>query len=114
MSKKPQEPFKLSPIDQNILTVLKRHGELYGLEILDVLNLDRKEMLGRKLGFGSLYPSLNRLKKKSLIEWRWGEATEESGGARRKYYRINELGIRALNAVETYRAGLIGNLVPVG
>lgn len=110
MSDKRQSPVKLSPIDQDILTVLKAHGELYGLEILDVLNLGREETLGSKLGFGTLYPSLNRLEKKGVIEWRWGEETEESGGARRKYYRINALGVRSLNAVQDYRAGLAGNL----
>ena len=109
MNDKRQKPVKISPIDQDILTVLKAQGELYGLKILDVLNLDREEKLGNQLGFGTLYPSLNRLEKKGLIDWRWGEETEESGGARRKYYRINGLGERSLRAVEQYRAGLAGN-----
>ena len=103
---KKNKPIKLSAIDQDVLTVLKTQGEQYGLEILDCLNLDRQKTLGSELGFGSLYPALNRLEKKGMIEWRWGDESEVSGGARRKYYRINALGVRSLDAVQQYRAGL--------
>ncbi len=102
------KPVKLSAIDEDVLTVLKTQGELYGLEILDCLNLDREKVLGSELGFGSLYPALNRLEKKGLIEWRWGDENEVSGGARRKYYKINALGLLSLDAIQTYRAGLAG------
>jgi PadR family transcriptional regulator, regulatory protein PadR len=102
------KPVKLSAIDEDILTVLKTQGELYGLEVLDCLNLDREKILGIELGFGSLYPALNRLEKKGMIEWRWGDENEVSGGARRKYYKINALGLLSLDAVQTYRAGLTG------
>ena len=106
MIKKPKklEAVKLSAIDEDILTVLKGRGELYGLEILDNLNLGRREKLGNELRFGSLYPALNRLMKKKLVTWRWGE--EESGGARRKYFKINALGVYSLNAVQEYRTQL--------
>ncbi|MGK7899452.1 MAG: PadR family transcriptional regulator [Xenococcus sp. (in: cyanobacteria)] len=107
--KKSQElkPVKLSAIDEDVLTVLKVQGEQYGLEILDCLNLDREKILGIELGFGSLYPALNRLEKKGLIEWRWGDESEVSGGARRKYYKINALGLQSLDAVQRYRVKLI-------
>lgn len=106
--KKSQElkPVKLSAIDQDVLTVLRVQGEQYGLEILDCLNLDRKDTLGSELSFGSLYPALNRLEKKGLIGWRWGDESEVSGGARRKYYKINALGLYSLNAVTQYRVKL--------
>ncbi len=97
------KPAKLSAIDEDILTVLKNQNELYGLEILDCLNLDRKDKLGGDLGFGSLYPALNRLEKKGVITWRWGDEEEVSGGARRKYYKINAFGFFSLNALQEYR-----------
>ena len=100
------EFVKLSAIDEDILIVLKGRGELYGLEILDYLNLDRKDKLGKELGFGSLYPALSRLIKKKLVTWRWGE--EESGGSRRKYFKINVLGLYSLNALHEYRMRLAG------
>ena len=102
------KPVKLSAIDQDVLTVLKTQGEQYGLEVLDCLNLDREKTLGSELGFGSLYPALNRLEKKGLIGWRWGDEDEVSGGARRKYYKINALGLKSLDAVQQYRSRLEG------
>lgn len=103
--KKPkQEIVKLSAIDEDILTVMQGGKELYGLEILDVLNLDSRPF--GKLGFGSLYPALNRLEKKGLITWRWGSEEEASGGARRKYFKITGLGSTSLKAVQQYRAEL--------
>ncbi|MBP0020766.1 MAG: helix-turn-helix transcriptional regulator [Cyanobacteria bacterium SBLK] len=96
--------IRLSPLDEDILTVLMGGRELYGLEILDELNLDERP--GGELGFGSLYPALNRLDKKGLIDWRWGNEHEETGGARRKYYKINGLGARVLREVREYRNAL--------
>ena len=95
------KPVRLSAIDEDILTVLLGR-ELYGLEILDQLNLDRPI----KLRFGSLYPALNRLEKKGLVSWQWGDAVDESGGARRKYYKVTGLGARVLRQVQQYRAAL--------
>ncbi|MEL6249814.1 MAG: PadR family transcriptional regulator [Cyanobacteria bacterium J06554_6] len=96
-----EKPVRLSAIDEDVLTALMGR-ELYGLEILDQLNLDRPI----ELKFGSLYPALNRLEKKGLVKWRWGDAVEESGGARRKYYEVTGLGQRSLRTWQSYRAGL--------
>ena len=96
-----KKPVRLSAIDEDILTVLLGR-ELYGLEILDQLNLDRPI----ELKFGSLYPALNRLEKKGLVSWKWGDEVDESGGARRKYYKVTGLGARALRQVQQYRAAL--------
>ena len=96
------KPVKISAIDEDILTVLMSR-ELYGLEILDQLNLDRPV---NELRFGSLYPALNRLEKKGLVSWRWGDEVDESGGARRKYYKVTGLGVKSLRAVQHYRAAL--------
>ncbi|MBE7386164.1 MAG: helix-turn-helix transcriptional regulator [Leptolyngbya sp. SIO1E4] len=96
------KPVKISAIDEDILTVLMSR-ELYGLEILDQLNLDRPV---NELRFGSLYPALNRLEKKGLVAWKWGDEVDESGGARRKYYKVTGLGAKSLRAVQHYRAAL--------
>ena len=100
-NKDSNQPVKLSAIDEDILTVLLGR-ELYGLEILDQLNLDRPI----EIRFGSLYPAMNRLEKKGLVSWKWGDEVDESGGARRKYYKVTGLGAKALSAVQQYRASL--------
>ena len=103
MSKKQNEsePVRLSAIDQDILTALLGR-ELYGLEILEVLNEGRP----LQIGFGSLYPALNRLEKKKLVSWQWGDESDETGGARRKYYEVTALGATVLKDVQNYRAQL--------
>jgi DNA-binding PadR family transcriptional regulator len=92
---------KLSALDEDILTVLLGR-ELYGLEILDQLNPERPI----PITFGSLYPALNRLEKKGLLSWRWGDENDESGGARRKYYKVTGLGATTLDEVQRYRLAL--------
>jgi PadR family transcriptional regulator, regulatory protein PadR len=96
-----QDSVRLSAIDEDILTVLLGR-ELYGLEILDNLKPDRPI----PLRFSSLYPALNRLEQKGLVDWKWGDEMDESGGARRKYYKVTGLGARTLRSVQEYREAL--------
>lgn len=97
---KSDEELNLSAIEYDILNVLLGR-ELYGLDILNKLNLNRPILLS----FGSLYPALNRLEKKGLIEWRWGDEQDETGGARRKYYNVTALGESTFNKWRDYRVG---------
>lgn len=97
---------KVSAVDQDILTVMNSGRELYGLELLDVLNCDRQNLVGCELSYGSIYPALNRLTKKELITWRWGDEHDESQGARRKYYKITNLGKQRLREIKEYRDNL--------
>ncbi len=97
--KEKQKSIKLSSIDEDILTVLLGR-ELYGLEILDYINPNRP---GTPLTYGSIYPALNRLEKKGLIESKWGDESTGSSGARRKYYKVTGLGASSLSDVQNYR-----------
>jgi len=101
MSDNKKKQIKLSALDEDVLTVLLGR-ELYGLEILDQLNLDRPD----ELMFSSLYPALNRLEKKGFVSWKWGDEHDSSGGARRKYYKVNGAGKAALSEIQQYRAAL--------
>lgn len=106
MSEPKKKQPKLSALDEDILTLLHQGRELYGLEILDQLNLGRPD----ELMFSSLYPALNRLEKKGFVSWRWGDENDASGGARRKYYKINGIGAAALREIQKYRASLAERL----
>lgn len=106
--KKKSNPIKLSAIDADLLTVLQYGHTLYGLQILEEINNGRPI----PLGFGSLYPALNRLEKKGLVTWKWGDEQDCSGGARRKYYEISGLGATAIDKEQAYRAELARRAVP--
>ncbi|MGF1934514.1 MAG: PadR family transcriptional regulator [Nostoc sp. ChiQUE02] len=90
--------IRLSALEEDILTLMGTQ-KMYGLEILDGLNQGRPI----SIGFGSLYPTLNRLEKKGLVSWKWGSDQDETGGARRKYYIITGSGQAVLREVQNYR-----------
>lgn len=92
---------KLSAMDEDILTGLLGR-KLYGLEILNLLN-DGRQI---KIGFGSLYPALNRLEKKGLVSWKWGDESDATEGSRRKYYEVSGFGEKTLLEVQEYRLNL--------
>lgn len=96
--------FELSPLEENLLTVLLGR-ELYGLEIIKAV--EEASEGRRRIGFGSLYPTLHKLEKKGFVKSHWGEEKpEERGGARRRYYKITGLGERALRETQRIRANL--------
>lgn len=71
-------------IELEILSVLLRCGEMYGLQIADAIEQD----FGIRPGWGILYPGLRRLERQGYVIARWGEERPEvRGGARRRYYR---------------------------
>ena len=69
------------------------NGDKYGLEIIKAI----QEESGAKLFLGTLYNLMNSLEKKGYVKSRWGEATSERGGNRRKYYEITGAGENVLN-----------------
>ena len=93
-----------STTDVYILKVLSVKDKAYGFEILDKLNNHYRP--GSKMKLGSIYPALNRLEKDGFVEWSWGDETEASGGARRKYYSITAQGLTTLEAHEKYQMSL--------
>jgi PadR family transcriptional regulator, regulatory protein PadR len=91
----------LSPLEEIILIALGGR-QLYGLEI--VRAVEEASEGKRKVGFGSLYPTLHKLQNKGLVRSQWGdEKPEERGGARRRYYETTALGRRAVKELEQIR-----------
>lgn len=96
--------IRLSTIEELLVTVLSNHvQELYGLEISDAIN---KVAGDNAVSFGSLYPALRRLEEKGFVVSRWGDETEERGGARRRYYKVTNDGKEALNMLQNIREQL--------
>lgn len=85
-------------IDAIILCVLA-DGDSYGYEILKCVA--NKSLGDYEMKEPSLYTSLKRLEKSSLVESYWGDETQ---GARRKYYRVTQAGLDELEqATERWR-----------
>jgi len=50
------------------------------------------------VSLGSVYKTLTRLEDKGLVRSRVGAPTPERGGRRKRHYRLQPTGSRALNA----------------
>ncbi len=93
--------FNLAPLEETLLAVLV-DCKLYGLEIIKAVEEATEGK--RRIGFGSLYPSLHKLEKRGFVNSRWGaDKPEERGGARRKYYKATGLGVKALRETQRIR-----------
>ena len=94
---------KLTINEVKVLSAL-RFKERYGLEIIKTIKEDAKTTIF----LGTLYNLLSRMAKRGYLESRWGDETEERGGARRRYYRLTGLGERVLNAQQESLLSLWG------
>jgi DNA-binding PadR family transcriptional regulator len=83
----------LGEFEQLVLLALARHGDrAYGVPIAAEIT----ERTGRDVSLGAVYKTLERLELKGLVASTLGLPTAERGGRRKKFYRMNAFGQRAL------------------
>jgi len=83
-----------------ILHIISR-GEVYASDMLEELT-DAKMIVAE----GTLYPLLQRLKKASLVTYKW---VESESGPPRKYYSITEEGKGFLDSLNDTWASLVSS-----
>lgn len=73
--------------------------ELSGLQIIQFI----VDIKSKSLDIGSFYPVFQRLEEKELIKSRWGtERSSDRGGARKRYYRLTQLGEKTLADIQEF------------
>ena len=77
-----------------LLAVAHLDGDGYGLSIRK--EIDRRT--GRDVTVGSVYSTLARLEEKGLAASYEGDATPRRGGRAKRHFRLEEAGMRALQA----------------
>ena len=86
-------PAPLGDFEQLVLLALVRLGDrAYGIAI----HSEIVERGGRDVTVAAVYKTLERLEDKGFATSTLGEATAERGGRRKKYFRIQPAGRRAL------------------
>lgn len=85
-----------------MLTVAILHGKAYGIAIIDEL----ESRLNRKVSIGSLQTVLRRLEKKGYLDSAFGEATQERGGKRKRYFTVTNFGMKVLQEAKEQRMSL--------
>jgi DNA-binding PadR family transcriptional regulator len=91
----PGDLLPLTPAALNVLLALA-DGERHGYGIM----LEVRERTGGKvrLGPGTLYGAIKRLKEGGMIEESGGKSDDEADDERRRYYRLTSFGSEVLAA----------------
>lgn len=85
----------LGEFEQLILLALLELAadDAYGVPIREAI----ERRTSRRVSTGAVYTALDRLTKRGLVSSRLGEPTPERGGRRKRIYRLEPAGIRALD-----------------
>ena len=84
----------LGSFEQAVMLALVRLGDrAYGRAILN----EAQSRLQREIAAGAVYATLDRLEQKGLISSHLGSGTPIRAGRPRRYYVIEDSGVRALN-----------------
>jgi PadR family transcriptional regulator PadR len=75
-----------------LLAILRLDHDAYGVTIRDALESETS----REVALGAIYKTLGRLEDKGYVSSRLGDPTPQRGGRRKKLYRLESLGSRAL------------------
>ena len=75
-----------------LLAILHLGDDGYGVTIAQVL----RDKAGRDLAMATVYTTLERLEAKGYLDSRLGEPTAARGGKRKRFFRVNAKGERAL------------------
>ncbi len=86
--------------DSNLVTLLAvlRLGEgAYGVPLCEEI----ESITGRSAALASVYKSLEQLEKSGFVTSRMGQPTAERGGRAKRFFRVSEKGLRAIDECRT-------------
>lgn len=90
-----------------LLTVAIMNGKAYGIAIIEEL----ENRTGRSAAIGAVQTVLKRMEDKGWVTSEFGEATNERGGKRKRYYTITAEGKNLLEQNKEQRNSL-WNAIP--
>jgi DNA-binding PadR family transcriptional regulator len=100
---------QLGRFEQLLLFAILHLGtEAYGV----TMRREVEERTGKSVASGAVYTTLRRLEERGLVSSRVGEPTAERGGRRKKFYRVERAGIRALHESYQILRGMAEGLEP--
>jgi PadR family transcriptional regulator, regulatory protein PadR len=94
------QTLELTLTEEAILNALLLR-ERYGLEIMNAIG--QASNGNRTIGFSSLYPTLKKLEQRRFVVSRWGDEVDEGiTSLRRRYYRITDSGLQAIESKQRF------------
>lgn len=82
----------LGEFEQTVLFAVAQIDDAYGASIRDEI----VQRTGREVSAGAVYTTLQRLEARGLVSSKWGDATPERGGKRKRHYSLERAGRDAL------------------
>jgi DNA-binding PadR family transcriptional regulator len=82
----------LGEFEQTVLFAVAQIDDAYGASIRDEI----VHRTGREVSAGAVYTTLQRLETRGLVSSKWGDATPERGGKRKRHYSLEPAGREAL------------------
>ncbi len=90
-----------------LLTLARLKDQAYGMAIRQEI----ADRTGRDVGIGSVYSALDRMEAKGFISSTLGDPTPERGGRAKRYYRLEQAGLLALQRAREMYVRLWDGLV---
>ncbi|MEM9328976.1 MAG: PadR family transcriptional regulator [Bacteroidota bacterium] len=84
-------------------------GEAYGVNVMDEIG----RQTGRKVNISAVHTALDRLDKKGFLQSYTGGATSERGGRRKRYFKVTNLGLQAIEINRKLRNSLYDQIPAV-
>ncbi len=90
-----------------ISAILHENG--YGVSVMDEI----KRQTGRKVNISAVHTALDRLEKKNFLSSYMGGSTAERGGRSKRYFKVTNLGIQAIEINKQMRNELFDQIPKV-
>ncbi len=91
-----------------LLALVHLEDDAYGARIRRVI----EQRTGRTVSPGAVYTALDRLERRRLVSSWLGEPTPQRGGKRKRYYRLESAGTRALRQSQDALGRMMKGLRP--
>ncbi|MBE9463666.1 helix-turn-helix transcriptional regulator [Dyadobacter subterraneus] len=89
-----------------LLSIASLWDDAYSVAVLEVLN----KRLARPMSLGAVHRTMQRLEEKRLVSSRFGEASAERGGRRKRLFTVTMAGEQALRETRRVRNELWDNI----
>ena len=87
------ERVQLGEFEELVLLITAiLHENAYGVAVMDEI----QNQTGRKVNISAVHTALDRLEKKSFLSSYIGGATSERGGRSKRFFKVTNLGIKAI------------------
>jgi len=82
-----------------LLSILRLKNNAYALAIIREV----KKSTGKELSIGSLWVSLDSMRKKGFVDKRMAEENPAKGGRKKVYYSLTSSGVKALREAREFQ-----------